>query len=69
MKVIRKIYSMINSSVQSHVVKNREEANKWLIQKERNYQDNVNLEVVGNRSLDAVKIDNQWVIVETDIQD
>lgn len=67
MKVLRKIYSMINISIQSHTVSSKEEANKYIISLNRTLEDKVFLETVNNRQIEAVKINGKWCLSETGI--
>lgn len=67
MKVLRKIYSVINNSIQSRVVNSKEEANKYIISLNRTLENKVSLEVVNNKQIDAVKIDGKWHISETEV--
>ena len=67
MKVLRKIYSVINNSIQSHVVNSKEEANKYIISLNRTLEDKVSLEVVNNKQIEAVKINGKWSLSETEI--
>ena len=67
MKVLRKIYSVINNSIQSRTVSSKEEANKYIISLNRNLEDVIFLETVNNKQIEAVKIDGKWYISETEI--
>lgn len=67
MKVLRKIYNVINNSIQSRVVSSKEEANKYLISLNRTLEDKVSLEVVNNKQIEAVKINGKWGLSETEI--
>lgn len=67
MKVLRKIYSMININIQSHTVSSKEEANKYIISLNRTLEDKVFLETVNNRQIEAVKINGKWCLSETGI--
>lgn len=67
MKVLRKIYSVINNSIQSRIVNTKEEANKYIVSLNRTLENKVSLEVVNNKQIDAVKIDGKWCISETEI--
>lgn len=67
MKVLRKIYNVINNSIQSRVVNSKEEANKYIILLNRTLENRVSLETVNNKQIEAVKIDGKWCISETEI--
>ncbi len=67
MKVLRKIYSVINNSIQSRIVNSKEEANKYIISLNRTLENKVSLEVVNNKQIDAVKINGKWHISETEV--
>ena len=67
MKVLRKIYSVINNSIQSRTVNSKEEANKYIISLNRTLEDIIFLETVNNKQIEAVKIDGKWYISETEI--
>ena len=67
MKVLRKIYSVINNSIQSRTVSSKEEANKYIISLNRTLEDVIFLETVNNKQIEAVKIDGKWCISETEI--
>lgn len=67
MKVLRKIYNVINNSIQSRVVNSKEEANKYIILLNRTLEDKVSLETVNNKQVEAVKINGKWCISETEI--
>lgn len=67
MKVLRKIYNVINNSIQSRVGNSKEEANKYIILLNRTLEDKVSLETVNNKQIEAVKIDGKWCISETEI--
>ena len=67
MKVLRKIYNVINNSIQSRVVNSKEEANKYIILLNRTLENKVFLETVNNKQIEAVKIDGKWCISETEI--
>lgn len=67
MKVLRKIYSVINNSIQSRTVSSKEEANKYIISLNRTLEDVIFLETVNNKQIEAVKIDSKWCISETEI--
>ena len=67
MKVLRKIYSVINNSIQSRTVNSKEEANKYIISLNRTLEDVIFLETVNNKQIEAVKIDGKWCISETEI--
>ena len=67
MKVLRKIYSVINNSIQSRVVNSKEEANKYIISLNRTLEDVIFLETVNNKQIEAVKINGKWCISETEI--
>lgn len=67
MKVLRKIYSIINNSIQSRTVSSKEEANKYIISLNRTLEDIIFLETVNNKQIEAVKIDGKWYISETEI--
>lgn len=74
MKVLRKIYNVINNSIQSRVVNSRvvnskEEANKYIISLNRTLENKVSLETVNNKQIEAVKINGIWYISETEIVD
>lgn len=59
MKVLRKIYSVINNSIQSCIVSSKEEANKYIISLNRTLEDVIFLETVNNRQIEAVKINGK----------
>lgn len=67
MKVLRKIYSVINNSIQSRIVSSKEEANKYIISLNRTLEDVIFLETVNNKQIEAVKINGKWYISETEI--
>ena len=67
MKVLRKIYSIINNSIQSRTVSSKEEANKYIISLNRTLEDVIFLETVNNKQIEAVKINGKWCISETEI--
>ena len=67
MKVLRKIYNVINNSIQSRTVSSKEEANKYIISLNRTLEDEIFLETVNNKQIEAVKIDGKWCISETEI--
>lgn len=67
MKVLRKIYNVINNSIQSRVVNSTEEANKYIISLNRTLENKVSLETVNNKQVEAVKINGKWCISETEI--
>jgi hypothetical protein len=67
MKVLRKIYNVINNSIQSRVVNSKEEANKYIILLNRTLENKVSLETVNNKQIEAVKINGKWCISETEI--
>ena len=67
MKVLRKIYSVINNSIQSRVVNSKEEANKYIISLNRTLEDIIFLETVNKKQIEAIKINGKWCISETEI--
>ena len=67
MEVLRKIYSVINNSIQSHRVNSKEEANKYIISLNRTLEDKVSLETVNNKQIEAVKINGKWCLSVTEI--
>ena len=67
MKVLRKIYSVINNSIQSRTVSSKEEANKYIISLNRTLEDVIFLETVNKKQIEAVKINGKWCISETEI--
>ena len=67
MKVLRKIYSAINNSIQSRTVNSKEEANKYIISLNRTLEDVIFLETVNNKQIEAIKINGKWCISETEI--
>ena len=67
MKVLRKIYNVINNSIQSRVVNSKEEANKYIISFNRTLENKVSLETVNNKQIEAIKINGKWCISETEI--
>ena len=67
MKVLRKIYSVINNSIQSRVVNTKEEANKYIISLNRTLEDVIFLETVNKKQIEAIKINGKWCISETEI--
>lgn len=69
MKVLRKIYTVVNNSIQSRIVNTKDEANKYIISLNRTLENKVSLEVVNNKQIDAVKIDGKWHISETEISE
>lgn len=69
MKVLRKIYNVINNSIQSRVVNSKEEANKYIISLNRILENKVSLETVNNKQVEAVKINGKWCISETEIKE
>ena len=69
MKVLRKIYNVINNSIQSRIVNSKEEANKYIISLNRTLEDIIFLETVNKKQIEAVKIDGKWCISETEIID
>ena len=69
MKVLRKIYNVINNSIQSRTVSSKEEANKYIISLNRTLENKVFLETVNNKQIEAVKINGVWCISETEIVD
>ena len=66
-KFLRKIYNVINNSIQSRVVNSKEEANKYIISFNRTLENKVSLETVNNKQVEAVKINGKWCISETEI--
>ena len=69
MKVLRKIYSVINNSIQSRTVNSKEEANKYIISLNRTLEDVIFLETVNNKQIEAIKINGKWCISETEIEE
>ena len=67
MKVLWKIYNVINNSIQSRTVNSKEEANKYIISLNRTLEDVIFLETVNNKQIEAVKINGKWCISETEI--
>lgn len=67
MKVLRKIYSVINNSIQSRTISSKEEANKYIISLNRTLEDVIFLETVNNKQIEAIKINGKWCISETEI--
>ena len=67
MKVLRKIYSAINNSIQSRIVNSKEEANKYIISLNRTLEDVIFLETVNKKQIEAIKINGRWCISETEI--
>ena len=67
MKVLRKIYSVINNSIQSRTVSSKEEANKYIISLNRTLEDVIFLETVNKKQIEAIKINGRWCISETEI--
>lgn len=67
MKVLIKIYNVINNSIQSRVVNSEEEANKYIISLNRTLENKVSLETVNNKQIEAIKINGKWCISETKI--
>ena len=67
MKVLRKIYSVINNSIQSRTVSSKEEANKYIISLNRTLEDVIFLETVNKKQIEAIKINGKWCISETEI--
>ena len=67
MKVLRKIYNVINNSIQSRVVNSKEEANKYIISLNRTLEDVIFLETVNKKQIEAIKINGKWCISETEI--
>lgn len=67
MKVLRKIYNVINNSIQSRIVNSKEEANKYIILLNRTLENKVSLETINNKQIEAVKINGKWCISETEI--
>ena len=67
MKVLRKIYSVINNSIQSRTVSSKEQANKYIISLNRTLEDVIFLETVNNKQIEAIKINGKWCISETEI--
>ena len=67
MKVLRKIYSIINNSIQSRTVSSKEEANKYIISLNRTLEDIIFLETVNKKQIEAIKINGKWCISETEI--
>ena len=67
MKVLRKIYNVINNSIQSRIVSSKEEANKYIISLNRTLEDVIFLETVNNKQIEAVKINGKWCISETEV--
>ena len=67
MKVLRKIYSVNNNSIQSRTVSSKEEANKYIISLNRTLEDVIFLETVNKKQIEAVKINGKWCISETEI--
>ena len=67
MKVLRKIYNVINNSIQSRIVSSKEEANKYIISLNRTLEDVIFLETVNKKQIEAIKINGKWCISETEI--
>ena len=67
MKVLRKIYSVINNSIQSRTVNSKKEANKYIISLNRTLEDVIFLETVNKKQIEAIKINGKWCISETEI--
>ena len=67
LKVLRKIYNVINNSIQSRTVNSKEEANKYIISLNRTLEDVIFLETVNNKQIEAIKINGKWCISETEI--
>ena len=67
MKVLRKIYSVINNSIQSRTVNSKGEANKYIISLNRTLEDVIFLETVNKKQIEAIKINGKWCISETEI--
>ena len=67
MKVLRKIYNVINNSIQSRTVSSKEEANKYIISLNRTLEDVIFLATVNNKQIEAIKINGKWCISETEI--
>ena len=67
MKVLKKIYSVINNSIQSRTVSSKEEANKYIISLNRTLEDIIFLETVNKKQIEAIKINGKWCISETEI--
>lgn len=67
MKVLRKIYNVINNSIQSRIVNSKEEASKYIISLNRTLENKVSLETVNNKQIEAIKINGKWCISETEI--
>ena len=67
MKVLRKIYSVINNSIQSRTVSSKEEANKYIISLNRTLEDVIFLDTVNKKQIEAIKINGKWCISETEI--
>ena len=67
MKVLRKIYNVINNSIQSRTVNSKEEANKYIISLNRTLEDVIFLETVNKKQIEAIKINGKWCISETEI--
>lgn len=67
MKVLRKIYNVINNSIQSRIVNSKEEASKYIILLNRTLENKVSLETVNNKQIEAIKINGKWCISETEI--
>ena len=67
MKVLRKIYNVINNSIQSRTVNSKEEANKYIISLNRTLEDIIFLETVNKKQIEAIKINGKWCISETEI--
>lgn len=64
MKVLRKIYSVINNSIQSRTVNSKEEANKYIISLNRTLEDVIFLETVNNKQIEAVKINGNGIYLK-----
>ena len=67
MKVLRKIYSVINNRIQSRKVNSKEEDNKYIISLNRTLEDIIFLETINNKQIEAIKINGKWCISETEI--
>ena len=67
MKVLRKIYNVINNSIQSRTVNSKEETNKYIISLNRTLEDVIFLETVNKKQIEAIKINGKWCISETEI--
>ena len=67
MKVLRKIYNVINNSIQSRIVNSKEEANKYIVSLNRTLENKVSLEVINNKQIAAIEINRKWCISESEI--